>query len=87
MICSRCGIKSLGEKGVLDLVNEMDVLGVVEALNLSRGRYRYAKVVSLKVDAEKVLDLLDPEWRKRQERNKKLIEIEAKIKELERRRF
>jgi ribonuclease HI len=69
----------LGEKGVLDLVNEMDMLGVVEALNLSRGRYRYAKVVSLKVDAEKVLNFLDPEWRKRQERNKKLIEIEAKV--------
>ena len=84
--CSERGLTPLGEKRVLDLVNEMDMLGVVEALNLSRGRYGYAKVVSLRLDAEAVLDLLDPEWRKRRERRLRMREIEEKLKRLERRR-
>jgi len=33
-----------------------------------------------------VLDLLDPEWRKRQERKKKIEELEARIKKMKRRR-
>jgi len=69
-------------KRVIDLVNEMDMLGFVEALDLSLGRYGYVKVVSLKVDAEKILDILDSEWRKRQEKRQKIKEIEEKMREL-----
>jgi hypothetical protein len=64
----------------------MDMLGVVEALNLSRGRYGYAKVVFLRVDAENVLDLLDPEWMKWYEKKQKIKEIEERMRELKKRR-
>lgn len=84
--CSRRGVKPIGERRALDLVNEMDMLGIVEALNLSRGRYGYAKVAALRVDAEAVLDLLDPEWRGRREEHFRIREVKEKIKRLERRR-
>jgi len=39
-ICSRCGIKSLGERRLLSLVNEMDLLGLLRVLAFTSPRNR-----------------------------------------------
>jgi len=41
------------------------MMGLLDAPKLSRGRYGYTKIITLRVNPETVLDILFPKWRKK----------------------
>jgi cell division control protein 6 len=49
----------LGERRVLELVGNLDLVGLISTWNLSRGRKGYTKEIKLNADPQRVLDLLD----------------------------
>ena len=47
----------LGERRVLDIVNDLETLGLISTWNVSRGRKGYGKEIRMNVDPQDVLDV------------------------------
>jgi len=64
-LASRLGVEAVTQRRISDIVNELDMLGVVNARVVSRGRYGKTKVISLAADADAVREALgrDPRTR------------------------
>ncbi len=52
------GIERVTQRRVSDIINELDMLGIINARVVSRGRYGKTRMISLSVDVEAVLDAL-----------------------------
>jgi cell division control protein 6 len=52
-LCDRVGADKLTQRRVTDLISELDMLGIVNAVVVSKGRYGRSKEISLSVPAEK----------------------------------
>ena len=62
-ICSLIGIEKLTQRRVGDLVNELDMLGMISTQVISKGRYGRTKVVTLSVNAEEIKEALKRDYR------------------------
>ena len=49
-------LEKLGERRVLDIVNDLETSGLVSTWNVSRGRYGYGKEMKVNLDPETILD-------------------------------
>ena len=57
-LCSHLSMEALTQRRVTDLVSELDILGLINAVIISRGRYGRTKEISLSVPAESVQPVL-----------------------------
>lgn len=57
-LCNHLGIEALTQRRVADLVSELDILGLVNAVVISRGRYGRTKEIALSVPEEFVQPVL-----------------------------
>lgn len=62
-LCTRLGIAALTPRRVTDFVTELDFLGLVKAVIVSKGRYGRTKVIALNVSEECVRSVLGGEHR------------------------
>jgi cell division control protein 6 len=62
-ICESLGIEPLTQRRVSDIVNELDMMGVVTARVVSRGRYGKTKEIALAVDPDTLLKALGSDSR------------------------
>jgi cell division control protein 6 len=62
-ICEILGLEPLTQRRVSDIVNELDMLGVLTARVVNRGRHGKTKEVSLAMDPEAVLKVLSTDTR------------------------
>lgn len=51
--------KVLGERRILDIINELETLGLISTWNISRGRYGYQKEIKINIDPHAVLDFYE----------------------------
>jgi Cdc6-like AAA superfamily ATPase len=52
--------KLLSERRILDLINELDTIGLVTTWNFSKGRGGYGKEIVLNTGAERILEFYKP---------------------------
>ncbi len=52
------GVERVTQRRVSDIINELDMLGIINARVVSRGRYGKTRIISLSVDADTVLEAL-----------------------------
>ena len=57
-VCNHLGMEPLTQRRVTDLVSELDILGLINAVIISRGRYGRTKEISLSVPEESVQPVL-----------------------------
>lgn len=57
-LCNHLGMEPLTQRRVTDLVSELDILGLINAVIISRGRYGRTKEISLSVPEESVQPVL-----------------------------
>ena len=54
-------LKFLSERRILDLVNELDTMGLVTTWNVSKGKGGYGKEIRLNISAQSILDFYEPD--------------------------
>lgn len=59
------GSTPLGERRFMEIINELSMMGLLDAPKFSRGRHGYTKIITLRVNPETVLDILFPKWREK----------------------
>jgi len=57
-LCNHLGMEALTQRRVTDLVSELDILGLINAVVVSKGRYERTKEISLSVPTESVQPVL-----------------------------
>ncbi len=57
-LCSHLGMEALTQRRVTDFVSELDILGLINAVIVSKGRYGRTKEISLSVPVESVQPIL-----------------------------
>jgi cell division control protein 6 len=57
-LCSHLNMEALTQRRVTDLVSELDILGLINAVIVSKGRYGRTKEISLSVAEECVRPIL-----------------------------
>ncbi len=62
-ICRELGVESLTQRRISDLVNELDMLGLLAARLVSRGRYGRTKIIELSVSKKTILEVLGKDER------------------------
>ena len=62
-LCKRLGIESVTQRRASDIVSELDMLGLIDARIVSRGRYGKTRIITLSVspDAVEAALLEDPQ--------------------------
>lgn len=65
-LASALGVESVTQRRVSDIVNELDMLGVLSARVVNRGRYGKTRMISLAADPETIVEALsrDPRLRR-----------------------
>jgi cell division control protein 6 len=58
-LCSQLGLDLLTQRRVGDLVNELDMLGIINAKVESKGRYGRTKMIKLSVPENQVKEVLE----------------------------
>jgi cell division control protein 6 len=58
-LAKRAGIDILTQRRVTDLVSELDMLGVINAKSVSRGKYGRTRYISLNSDPKMLISILD----------------------------
>ncbi len=56
-LCSSCGLKTLTQRRLSDLIAELDLLGIINAKVISKGRYGRTREIKLAVPSSNVLNL------------------------------
>ena len=54
-------LKFLSERRILDLVNELDTMGLVTTWNVSKGKGGYGKEIRLNISAQSIVDFYEPD--------------------------
>lgn len=62
-ICEALGVEPLTQRRVSDIINELDMLGILTSKVVSRGRYGKTKEVSLGIDPSTLLRVLSSDGR------------------------
>jgi len=62
-LCNHLGMEALTQRRVTDLVSELDILGLINAVIISKGRYGRTKEISLSVPEECVQPVLLEEYK------------------------
>ena len=62
-ICKLVRLDQLTARRVGDLINELDMLGIVTAQVISKGRYGRSKRIHLTVSSKQVREVLDSDFR------------------------
>lgn len=57
-LCNHLGMDALTQRRVTDFISELDILGLVNAVIVSRGRYGRTKEISLSVPEESLQPVL-----------------------------
>jgi cell division control protein 6 len=57
-LASKIGVERVTQRRVSDIINELDMLGLIAAKVVSRGRYGKTRLISLSVDPDTVLEAL-----------------------------
>ncbi len=57
------GVEKLTQRRISDLINELDMLGIVNAKVISRGRYGKTKIITLSINPKLVLSVLSEDPR------------------------
>ncbi|MHC1635453.1 MAG: ORC1-type DNA replication protein [Candidatus Methanospirareceae archaeon] len=65
-LCNHVGIEALTQRRVTDLISELDMLGLVNAVIVSRGRYGRTKEISLSVPEEGLRSILLEDYKLRE---------------------
>lgn len=63
-ICTETGLRSLTQRRVSDVVSELDMLGIINARTISKGRYGRTREISLAINSEielKIKSLIEKE--------------------------
>jgi cell division control protein 6 len=58
LLCKRVGVEPLTQRRISELVSELDMLGVITAKLISKGRYGRTKEVKLGIDPERAREIL-----------------------------
>ncbi len=58
-LCTRLGLESVSQRRVSEIVSELDMLGIVSARVVSRGRYGKTRIITLSVPIETVAKALE----------------------------
>ena len=64
-LCKKINIKSITQRRVSDIISEMDMLGIINAKVISKGRYGRTKEISLAIPlttASKIKDSIEEEF-------------------------
>ncbi len=62
-LAKNIGIEKLTQRRISDLINELDMLGIVNAKVISRGRYGKTKIITLSINPKLVLSVLSEDPR------------------------
>ncbi len=57
-VCRRLGLEEVTQRRVSDIINELDMLGIINARVVSRGRYGKTRIIKLGVDKETLTEVL-----------------------------
>jgi len=57
-LCAKLGIESVTQRRVSDIISELDMIGIITARLISRGRYGKTRMISLAVPEDVVLNAL-----------------------------
>ncbi len=57
-LCNRLGIESVTQRRVSDIISELDMMGIITARVVSRGRYGKTRIISLAVSEDVVYNAL-----------------------------
>ena len=60
-VARRVGLEPVTQRRISDLINELDMLGLINARILSRGRYGKTRIIRLAVKTQHLLDALEGE--------------------------
>ncbi len=62
-LCRAAGLEEVTQRRVSDILNELDMLGIINARVVSRGRYGKTKIVKLSADPDAVVRALKEDYR------------------------
>ncbi len=62
-LCGHLGMEALTQRRVTDLVSELDILGLINAAIVNRGRYGRTKEISLSVPVDSVQPVLFEDYK------------------------
>ncbi|ALL01909.1 cell division control protein Cdc6 [Pyrodictium delaneyi] len=65
-LASRIGVESVTQRRISDIINELDMLGILSARVVSRGRYGKTRMISLAADPGTIIEALARDTRLRQ---------------------
>lgn len=79
MLCGELGVEPLTQRRVADLISELDMLGVINATIVSKGRYGRTREISLSVPLENVMFILNEEPELREVEIKPIIQAKLQL--------
>ncbi len=62
-LCGRIGVSALTQRRISDLISELDMLGIVNSVVISKGRYGRTREIKLEADAEAIKGVLEEDYR------------------------
>ncbi|WP_202320004.1 ORC1-type DNA replication protein [Archaeoglobus neptunius] len=62
-LCNRVGVDSLTQRRISDLISELDMLGVVNSVIISKGRYGRTREMKLETDDKALRRVLEEDYR------------------------
>ncbi len=62
-LCSKVGVDSLTQRRISDLISELDMLGVVNSVIISKGRYGRTREMKLEADRDSLRKVLEEDYR------------------------
>ncbi|OKY77685.1 MAG: Cdc6-related protein AAA superfamily ATPase [Candidatus Methanohalarchaeum thermophilum] len=62
-LCKRTNMETLTQRRVTDLISELDMLGIINAVVVSKGRYGRTKEISLSISADEIKEVLLDDYR------------------------
>ncbi len=62
-LCSKVGVDSLTQRRISDLISELDMLGVVNSVIISKGRYGRTREMKLEADKDALRKVLEEDYR------------------------
>lgn len=81
-LCSKIGVEALTQRRVSDLLSELDSLGVINSVVISKGRYGRTREIRIDSDVEVLKKALEEDYRlqelkKYEEETKKIVKLEV----------
>ncbi|MEM2022278.1 MAG: cell division control protein Cdc6, partial [Archaeoglobaceae archaeon] len=68
-LCSKISITPLTQRRISDLISELDMLGIVNSVVISKGRYGRTREVNIEADLSSIKTVLDEDYRLKELKN------------------